>query len=583
MADWNINNKRSGMYGLGASNRSERDREETDFYATPYIATRRLLDKLKEIGVELPHKIAEPAVGMGHIAKVLQDYGYEVSGSDIRDRKWPNTKIENFLESKTIDGDAIVSNPPYKCFSSDTEVKTNNGWKKYTEIDKNKDQILSINADTLEVEWSNIIQILEKNVKEDLINFKHKFMDILVTKDHRMFSYRKGKHMSIIDNAVPANKINTMDYIPKIGYKWKAPLIENIEIPGCYVSDGQKGIYNEPIYINSIKFAKFFGLWIADGYCRHTKNKKGDYRYTVGIKQSINNENELLSIIECIPFNIHKYMDSMNKANYEFHSKQLWEYFIKFGYSKNKYVPIEIKNNSIEVLKSFMEGYTFGDSYKSNNNTIINYSSISENLINDIQEIQLKLGYFEQVSLIHSKYYKNTLYKLSYGKSKKTNNRLYYLKEHNKNNIKYVPYKGKVFCLQLEKNHFFLLRRNGHQFISGNCASDFVLHAMEKLKEGQYCIMLLKIQFLEGKDRAAKLFKNGLNPKYCLIFPDRINCAKVGNFNEENELFESATKDLSYQEKDQLGKPESQTGGQIAYGWYVWQKGFNGITQLMWL
>lgn len=220
---------RSGCYGLGASNRSERDREEDDFYATPYIATRRLLEMCKKLKIELPHHIAEPAVGMGHIAKVLEDNGYEVSGSDIVDRKWPNTKIENFLEAPTINGDAVITNPPYK-----------------------------------------------------------------------------------------------------------------------------------------------------------------------------------------------------------------------------------------------------------------------------------------------------------YG-------------------------------------------------------ADFVIHAMEKLKEGQMCIMLLKIQFMEGGDRAKRLYKNGLQPKYILVFPERINCAKTGNFKEENDLFEEATKDLSWEEKDKLGPAESQKGGQIAYMWAVWQKGYTGPTLTYWL
>lgn len=226
--DW-VGNSRSGMYGLGASNRSERDREEDDFYATPYIATRRLLEMCKKLNIELPHHIAEPAVGMGHIAKILEDNGYEVSGSDIVDRKWPNTKIENFLEAPTINGDAVITNPPYK-----------------------------------------------------------------------------------------------------------------------------------------------------------------------------------------------------------------------------------------------------------------------------------------------------------YG-------------------------------------------------------ADFVIHAMEKLKEGQMCIMLLKIQFMEGGDRAKRLYKNGLQPKYILVFPERINCAKTGNFKEENELFEEATKDLSWEEKDKLGPAESAKGGQIAYMWAVWQKGYTGPTLTYWL
>lgn len=574
---------RSGCYGLGASNRSERDREEDDFYATPYIATRRLLDKLKEMKISLPHHISEPAVGMGHIAKILEDNGYEVSAADIVDRKWPNTKIENFLESKSIDGDAIVTNPPYKCFSFDTEIKTNNGWKKYKDIDTSKDKVLSINPDTLEVEWSGILKVIERDEANRMVSFKHRFMDILVTEDHRMFSYRNGKHYAVKDNAIPANEITSSDYIPKTGYSWHGKYIPNIEIPECYISNGQKEVLCNKISIKAESFARFLGLWLADGYCRHTKNNKGNYRYTFGIKQNCSRENEVLNILSCLPFEVHKYMDGKDKANYEIHSKQVWEYLIKFGTSKTKYVPDEIKNNSTSVLKAFMDGYTFGDSTINKQSYCTIYSSVSEQLIGDIQEIQLKLGYFEQTHFVNNKAYKNPIYKIYYKMNNKlTQNRLYY-KSARKKDISYVPYNNKVFCLQLEKNHFFMLRRNGHQFISGNCAADFVVHAMEKLKEGQMCIMLLKIQFLEGGNRARRLYKNGLRPKYALIFPERINCAKAGNFKEENGLFEEATKDLSWEEKDKLGPAESSKGGQIAYMWAIWEKGYEGLTQTDWL
>lgn len=105
---------RSGMYGLGASNRSETERDADDFYATPPSAVSRLLDKLKELGVKLPHTILEPAVGKGHIAKVLVEKGYDVEAQDIDDRGYPNTKLQSFLETENIDANAIITNPPYK-------------------------------------------------------------------------------------------------------------------------------------------------------------------------------------------------------------------------------------------------------------------------------------------------------------------------------------------------------------------------------------------------------------------------------------------------------------------------------------
>lgn len=46
-----------------------RDRAENDYYATPFEATRAILDREHLVG-----SILEPAAGEGHISKVLRDY-----------------------------------------------------------------------------------------------------------------------------------------------------------------------------------------------------------------------------------------------------------------------------------------------------------------------------------------------------------------------------------------------------------------------------------------------------------------------------------------------------------------------------
>ena len=70
--------------------------------------------------------------------------------------------------------------------------------------------------------------------------------------------------------------------------------------------------------------------------------------------------------------------------------------------------------------------------------------------------------------------------------------------------------------------------------------------------------MFLKIQFLETKGRK-KLFLLH-PPKTVYISSSRIFCAK-------NADFEGMRKN---------------GGSAVAYAWYVWQKGFNGTTELKW-
>ena len=89
-------------------------------------------------------------------------------------------------------------------------------------------------------------------------------------------------------------------------------------------------------------------------------------------------------------------------------------------------------------------------------------------------------------------------------------------------------------------------------------AQQFVEHAMSRLQDGQKLAMFLKLTFLEGKKRYDMFQK--YPPKHLYVFSDRVQCAKNGDF-EHTRTF----------------------GGAVAYGWYVWEKGFTGATQISWI
>lgn len=91
-------------------------------------------------------------------------------------------------------------------------------------------------------------------------------------------------------------------------------------------------------------------------------------------------------------------------------------------------------------------------------------------------------------------------------------------------------------------------------------AKEFVLKAMELLPLRGKCCMFLKLTFLEGKARYKELFSK-YPPKRIYVFPERINCAKNGDF----------------------AKLEASGGGAVAYGWFIWRKGFKGKTKIDWI
>lgn len=109
--DW-IGNGKSVFRAIAASNHSNCEREPTDFYATDPKALEIFLAAIKRDGFILPHKICEPACGMGHLSKVLERHGYEVDSYDLYDHGYGKTGV-NFLESG-LKYECFLTNPPYK-------------------------------------------------------------------------------------------------------------------------------------------------------------------------------------------------------------------------------------------------------------------------------------------------------------------------------------------------------------------------------------------------------------------------------------------------------------------------------------
>lgn len=565
--DW-TGNANSIWKTLGASNHTDKERQNEDYYATDPIAAEWLL-KIEEIPKDKP--IWECAAGEKHLSKVFEENGYKVRSSDIIVRTEGVEQLDFLTSNEKWDG-TIISNPPYKCFSSDTECYTKKGWKYIIDV-KNDDELLSLNPYTQELEWSGINNKIVRDFnpqKEIMFHFKKSHLDIMCTSEHRMYALQKKNGLLHTKNndLILSQDIRSYDYIPRTGYKWNGVKKDFFTLPSINGMIYAQPVYKPEIKINMNDWLQFFGLWLADGYCRHTKNVNNNYRKTVGIKQISKNKEMVINILDKLPFKykilFDNYSNRKNECiNFEINNEQLWSYLIQFGYSKDKFVPSEIKELCQQQLNIFINAYFNGDGsvfkLKDGQEYKI-YRSISKRLIEDIQEILLKLGYLSHITFSESSSYitngkKRTQYSLVYNPNSMYNKIFY---PSNKNNACRCDYQGKVCCVTLNKNGVFLLRRNKCEYFSGNCAVQFIEKAMESVTEGNKVIMFLKIQFLEGKSRK-KLFEK-YPPKTVWVSSSRITCAKNGDF--------------EYM--------KANGGSAVAYGFYVWEKGYKGDTILKW-
>lgn len=107
MKDW-TGNKTTTWATLGASNHSDYERADHDFYATDS----RAIDELyKVIGV--PEKVWECACGAGNLSERMEQLGSEVISSDLIDRGYGIGGVD-FLQADKLLAPVIITNPPYR-------------------------------------------------------------------------------------------------------------------------------------------------------------------------------------------------------------------------------------------------------------------------------------------------------------------------------------------------------------------------------------------------------------------------------------------------------------------------------------
>ena len=89
-------------------------------------------------------------------------------------------------------------------------------------------------------------------------------------------------------------------------------------------------------------------------------------------------------------------------------------------------------------------------------------------------------------------------------------------------------------------------------------AYEFVEHALELVQNGHKVWVFLKLTFLEGRKRRKLFDKHCLKTLY--VSSGRILCAKSGDFEKKRKQ-----------------------GSAIAYGWYEFEKGYQGDPVIKWI
>lgn len=401
--------------------------------------------------------------------------------------------------------DLTVTSPPYDCYSDDTEVLTVEGWKLIKDVSLNE-KVLTLNPNTDEIYFCNVIDKFKYNIDDTLISFKNTVIDLLVTKNHNM--YVTGRDNLPVRERKPfinknklkssfiksAENIKKSDILKNTSFKWKGQTKKYFHLPELKCIYNRQNKTFNTLKIEMSLWVKFMGIYLAEGSARGTKSKSTRKRYAINIKQKGKYETNLIrELLEKLPFKFSERFQGEHITIFEITDRQLWEYLYKFGNSYQKYIPDEIKILSKKYLKDFLLYYLIGDGtrkadfdYKIEN--FPNATSFSHHLLSDLQEIYIKLGYYSKITKYHR------IHPIFYKKIKYSNMM-----------IEEIPYRGFVVCLQVEKDNIIYVRRKNKAVFCGNCLRTYKGKIKDNIKFNE----LYSFPFQEMAQQLFRITKKG--------------------------------------------------------------------------
>lgn len=392
--------------------------------------------------------------------------------------EWPE-RIKELERTKTRLSDIVKrKNLPCKdqngsnyCHVPETEVLTERGWVQWGDYNKT-DLLATVNPYTKLLEYQQPIAVHELPHDGFMVNSTNKRVKFSVTPNHRMFVRKwSEKDRTLSDHY-------TFQEAGSLG--WYAGLL--------HAPSGHKGIYIKEMEIVGDRsyrgddFVEIVSLIVSDGYVGNTSNTKGwvsfacfnklrqpyvrDLALRNGFKECPSREGVF------IRYNAHA-LSTWLKANIYTNTHTLG--------AINKRVPDFVKTLCSKQISRFLRIY--GDQHYSRGSVFGgSYFSVSKRLVDDLQELFLKVGRRGKVYISKNKG-KQTLIGDQVVESKHD---MWYLSLaegsqlclERKSHLETSWYKGSVFCATV-LNSTLITRQEGTTLISGNCWINAPVYCVE--------------------------------------------------------------------------------------------------------
>jgi hypothetical protein len=366
------------------------------------------------------------------------------------------------------------------CFAPDMEILTRAGWKRVGEASYD-DEFATRNPETHVFEWQRPVAVTSREFEGELVHFKAKSLDILVTPEHRMLVQCDRPDVDPRERTVTAGELARLDAhwrVPIASDGWAGERIESRRFGGDRVEQIKSLRQDGRSYMQIAREVDCAVGTVADvvteryDYTRDRVELSGeDYCAFMGMylsEGSINKGRVVVISQSSTSKHFNKFKTALSRmfrsathvdGDFSIYSLSLATYLKQFGHSHEKFVPEDVMNATTEQIETFLEYLFDGDAHRNPRGATYYYTT-SKRLADQVQELVQKIG--KAASVRPCELRSSILRDGRVIRSLRQQYRVSILRRRYMHPVAArVPYHGPVHCLSVP-NQTVYVRRNGY-------------------------------------------------------------------------------------------------------------------------
>lgn len=378
----------------------------------------------------------------------------------------------------------------YDCYDKDTEFLTNNGWKRFNEVDS-KDLLGTININSGELIFQRPTQKISKKSKY-IYEIKNQYSHFRVTENHKLLVSPMHRNSN--------NDFSTKYDESKANWQLKS-LKELKSLNQSYYHIKHTTNNFKKDYDISDDYLKLMGLFVSEGSFLKYNTLLGKKLKGVSISQLY--DNDFHKFITSLNFKINSYKHWRNnryEMTYNIYDKVLANRLLEEcgEYCKYKKLPKWIDKLSQRQCDILLDSLILGDGTSKPYSEI--YYTTSAQLSNDVQRLAIFGGHISKLWDYNNKWA----------------TQVYIKRQHigignliikgKQSHVKKIEYNDRVVCFEVP-NSTLITRYSGEISIQGNCKH--AMHLMRLLRMGQEILRTGEVNVLRPDREELLQLRNG--------------------------------------------------------------------------